>query len=116
MVPSRMEAAGQRGFRPDDGEIDAVHVGGVGEPVEIVRRDGKVRREGGGAGIPRGCVDVGVRVLPAQRPAKCMFPAAPSDDEQPHFFWAPLNASAAALAARFAAPATSRAISFASPV
>jgi len=45
-----------------------------------------------------------------------MFPAAPSDDEQPHFFWAPRNASAAALAARFAAPATSRAISFASPV
>ena len=92
-----------------------MHVGRVGQPVEVVGGDGEVRRHLGGARIPGGAVDVGPGILAPQRPAERVLPAPGADDEQPHGFCAFLKASRARSAARRAASATWVAISFASP-
>ena len=105
----------ERHLRAHDGEIDPVHVGGIGQAIEIVGRDREIRRHLRGAGVARRAVDVGIGVLPPKRPAERVLPASGADDEQSHGFWAFLNASRARSAARRAASATWVAISLASP-
>ena len=109
------ESSRERHLGPDDGEIDAVHVRGVGQPVEVVGGNRKVGRQLRGAGVARRTVDVGAGVLPPKRPAEGMLPAPRSDYQQPHGFCAFLKASRARSAARRAASATWVAISRASP-
>ena len=107
--------ARQRHLGADHGEVDAVHVGRVGDAVEVVGGDGEVGGELGGAGIAGRAVEIGVRVLAAERPAEGVLPSAAADDQQPHDFWAFRNASRARSAARLAASATWVASSRASP-
>ena len=109
------EPAGQRYLGTDHGEVDAVHVGRVGDAVQVVGRDGEVGRQVGGAGIAGRAVEIGVRVLAPERPAESVLPSASADDQQPHDFWAFRNASRARSAARLAASATWVASSRASP-
>ena len=109
------QAARERHLGTDDGEIDAVHVGRVGQSVQIVGGDGEVGGELGGTGIARRAVEVGVGVLAAERPAERMLPPSAADDQQPHGFCAFRNASRARSAARRAASATWSASSRASP-
>ena len=109
------QPAGERHLGADDGEVDAVHIGQVGQAIEIVRRDGQVGGERGGAGIAGRAVEVGLGVLPPDRPAERMFPASAADHQGPHGFWALRNASRARSAARLAASATWVASSRASP-
>ena len=109
------QPAGERDLGPDHGEVDAMHVGGVGQAVEVVGGDGEVGGELGGAGIARGAEEVGVRVFAAEGPAERVLPPAAADDQEPHDFWAFRNASRARSAARLAASATWLASSRASP-
>ena len=92
-----------------------MHVGRVGDAVEIVGGDGDVRGELGGAWVSRGAIEVGVGVLAPEGPAERVLAPAAADDQQPHDFCAFRNASRARSAARLAASATWVAISRASP-
>jgi hypothetical protein len=89
-VSLRPEAIGQspreRDLGPDHGEIDALHVGRVGQPVEVVGGDREVDGELGGSRISGRAVEVGVRVLSAEGPAERVLPAPAADDQKPHGF------------------------------
>ena len=100
------EPARERDFGADHREVDPMHVRGVGEAIQVVRGDGKVGGELGGAGIARGAVEVGVGLLAAEGPAERVLPPAAADDQEPHDFCAFRKASRARSAARLAASAT----------
>ena len=105
----------QRRLGPDDGEVDALHVGRVGQPVQIVGGNRKVAGKIGGAGVAWRAIDLGLWVLAVECPAEGVLPPAAADHEQPHGFCAFRNASRARSAARLAASATWVASSRASP-
>ncbi len=109
------QAERQRDLGPHHGEIDAVHVGRVGQAVDIVGGNGKVFGELGGTWIPWGAVQLGLRILPAEGPAERVLPAPAAYHEQSHDFCAFRKASRARSAARLAASASWPASSRASP-
>ncbi len=109
------EPTRERHLGSDHGEVDPVHVRRIGDAVEVVRGDGEVGGELGGTRIPGRAVEVGVGLLPPQRPAEGVLAPAAADDQQPHDFCAFRKASRARSAARRAASATWEASSRASP-
>jgi hypothetical protein len=63
-----------------------MHVGRVGQPVEIVGGNREVDGKLGGPRISGRAIEVGVGVLPAEGPAERVLPAPAAYDQQPHGF------------------------------
>jgi hypothetical protein len=63
-----------------------VHVGGIGQAIEIIDGDREVGGELGGAGVAWGAEQIGVRVFAAEGPAERVLPAPAADDQEPHDF------------------------------
>ena len=97
------------------GEIDAVHVGRIGNAVEVVGGDGEIVGELGGTRVAGGTVELRVGIFSAEGPAQGVLPASTAHHQQSHGFCAFLKASRARSAARLAASASCPASSRASP-
>ena len=83
-----------------------MHVGCIGQPVDIISGNWKVDGEIGGTGVPRRTVQIGIGVLVAEGGTERVLPPSAPHHEYPHDFCAFLNASLAFSAARLAASAT----------
>ena len=63
------EAERQRYLGPDDDEVDAVHVGRIGDAIDVVGGDGEVGGEFSSTGVPGRAADDHVRVFAVEGPA-----------------------------------------------
>ena len=78
------ETKRERDLRADHGQIDALHVGRVGQTIDVRCGDGKIGGELGGTWIAWRAVEIGVRIFAAEGPAECVFSSSAADDQNPH--------------------------------
>ena len=68
-------------FGSDDREVDAVHVRGVCEPIEIIRRNREILCQLLRSRVSGSAIHLGVCILTVQRRAERMLPASASHHE-----------------------------------
>jgi hypothetical protein len=63
-----------------------MHIGRIGNAIEIIGGDGKIVGDLGCAGIARGTIECGTGIFTTEGPAQRVLPPSASNDQQSHGF------------------------------